>query len=141
MMTHNEQAIRIYFDGITNGDLERAVQVMDAAIEFRDVPSGQLIQGTGGVQTFLQGWLKAFSDGVITAVSTFDSGSVTTAEAVYQGTNDGPMGPMPATGKKGVLPFCTVFHFNAEGKIHKLETYYDMLGMFVQLGHLEAPVS
>lgn len=69
--------------------------------------------------------------------------AVTTAmiEAVnarYIGTQDGPMGPLPASGKTLELPFMAILRF-ADGKIAELWVEWDNLSAFSQLGHFPPP--
>jgi hypothetical protein len=56
---------------------------------------------------------------------------------VGRGTNDGPLGPLPATGREVILPYCEVYHFNAAGKVIAGECYWDQLGLLRQLGVAE----
>jgi hypothetical protein len=41
-----------------------------------------------------------------------------------QGTNDGPLGPFPATGKEWTLPICELWHFDADGRVVGGGIYY-----------------
>jgi hypothetical protein len=58
---------------------------------------------------------------------------------IGRGTNDGAMGPAPATGRRVSVPFCDIVTFDSKGQIIRGETYFDMLSMLVQLGLAEAP--
>ncbi len=56
-----------------------------------------------------------------------------------RGTNDGPMGPAPATGRRASVPFVDIQTFDAKGRVIRGETYFDMLSFLVQLGLAQAP--
>jgi SnoaL-like polyketide cyclase len=52
------------------------------------------------------------------------------------GTNDGPLGPFPATGRQWTLPICEMWHFDADGSVVGGEIYYDQAALLAQLGLL-----
>ncbi len=88
---------------------------------------------------YSKGWADAFSDGKITEAVYHDAGDTVVTEFVGRGTNDGSLGPMPATGRSAVLPYSEIYHFDADGKVVSGRAYFDQLGMLVQLGLAEAP--
>lgn len=88
---------------------------------------------------YAKGWIDAFSDGKITNPRYYDAGDTVVAEFVGAGTNDGPLGPMPATNRKVNVPYCEIFHFDTEGKVIRGSSYFDMFGLMVQLGHASPP--
>lgn len=100
-------------------------------------------QGTAhnGPEAFVHGyakvWADAFSDAEVTEAKYYDAGDTVVAEFVGRGTNDGALGPMPATNRSIHIPFCEIYHFDADGKINGGNAYFDMYGMLVQLGHAQ----
>jgi hypothetical protein len=56
-----------------------------------------------------------------------------------RGHNDGPMGPLPATGREASVPFCEIREYDTDGKVVRTEWYYDQLTMLTQLGHMQPP--
>ena len=91
------------------------------------------------VNDYAKGWPDAFSDAEVTEAKYHDAGDTVVAEFVGTGTNDGPLGPMPATNRRIELPYCEIYHFGPDGKIIGGHAYFDMYGMLVQLGHAEPP--
>jgi steroid delta-isomerase-like uncharacterized protein len=91
------------------------------------------------VENYSKGWADAFSDGEITEPKYYDAGDTVVTEFVGRGTNDGPLGPMPATGRSVELPYLEIYHFDADGKVVGGRAYFDQLGLLTQLGHAEAP--
>jgi steroid delta-isomerase-like uncharacterized protein len=86
-----------------------------------------------------KGWIAAFSDGTVTDGRVLDAGSATVLLFTGSGTNDGPLGPMPATGRTVSVPFCEVREYDADGRVTRGEWYYDQVTMLVQLGHMPPP--
>ena len=134
-----------------------AVQAEHAAFNARDWESIQRLiaedcvfvdaQGTvhKGPEAFAndyaKSWANAFSDAEVTEGKYHDAGDTVVAEFVGRGTNDGPLGPMPATNCRIELPYCEIYHFNSDGKIVSGNAYFDMYGLLVQLGHVQPPAS
>jgi hypothetical protein len=86
-----------------------------------------------------QGWVAAFSDGRIVSPRFIDAGSATVMLFTGTGHNDGPLGPLPATGREATVPFCEVREYDTDGKVVRTEWYYDQLTMLTQLGHMQPP--
>lgn len=55
------------------------------------------------------------------------------------GTNDGPLGPLPPTGRQVSMRFCEIREYGADGKAVRGELFYDQVTMLVQLGHMPPP--
>lgn len=60
--------------------------------------------------------------------------------ATFSGTQEGPMGPFPASGKSCSTDFGGVFRIE-DGRIAELWVTWDNLDMLAQLGHIEPPPS
>jgi len=58
--------------------------------------------------------------------------------AIYSGTQQGPMGPFPPTGKRVEGPFLSFLRIE-DGKIAEMWVEWDNLSMLTQLGHLPPP--
>lgn len=87
---------------------------------------------------FLAGWVQASSDCQVTDARYTDAGETVVARFTAQGTNDGPLGPFPATGKGWTLPICEMWHFDGSGRVVGGEIYYDQASLLTQLGLLPA---
>ena len=83
--------------------------------------------------------MAAFSDARVTDARVIDGGDATVLLFTGTGTNDGPLGSLPATGRTVNLSFCEVRYWDADGKTTRGESYYDQVGMLVQLGHMQPP--
>jgi steroid delta-isomerase-like uncharacterized protein len=101
---------------------------------------GERHEGPDGfVEGYSKPWADAFSDGQVTKPKYYDAGDTVVTEFVGRGTNDGPLGPMPASGRSVELPYLEIYHFNADGKVVGGRAYFDQLDLLTQLGHAEAP--
>jgi steroid delta-isomerase-like uncharacterized protein len=101
---------------------------------------GQRHEGPDGfVDAYSKGWAAVFSDGQITDATYHDAGDTVITEFVGRGTNDGPLGSLPATGRPGEVPYVEIYHFDGDGKVTGGRAYFDQLAMLIQLGHAEAP--
>jgi steroid delta-isomerase-like uncharacterized protein len=107
--------------------------------ELADQARGVTVKGRQQVVELNQGWVTAFSDGRITSPRFFDAGSATVMLFTGVGHNDGPLGPLPATGREVSLPYCEVHEYDADGRTVRVEWYYDQLSLLTQLGHVEPP--
>jgi steroid delta-isomerase-like uncharacterized protein len=90
---------------------------------------------------FLPGWVRASSDIRITQPRYLDAGQTVVCTFTVVGTQDGPLGPFPATGKEFVLPLCELWRFDAGGQVVGGDLYYDQVSLLTQLGLLPLPAS
>jgi steroid delta-isomerase-like uncharacterized protein len=88
---------------------------------------------------FLAGWIQASSDCQVTDARYTDAGDVVLARFTVRGTNDGPLGSFPATGKEWALPICEIWNFDADGQVVGGEIYYDQVSLLTQLELLPEP--
>ena len=108
--------------------------------EYVDHPRGMTVKGAAQFVDYLRaGWVTAFSDAAVTNVRYTEGPERSIAQFDATGTNDGALGPMPATGRSMNMPFCEIMTYDAEGRIVRGELYYDQVSMLVQLGHMPPP--
>jgi steroid delta-isomerase-like uncharacterized protein len=88
---------------------------------------------------FLAGWVQASSDCRVTEARYTDAGRTVVARFTARGTNDGPLGPFPATGREWAIPICELWHFDDGGRVVGGEIYYDQVSLLTQLGLLPEP--
>lgn len=87
---------------------------------------------------FLQEDLKAVPDSVVTLKMMAAEGDLVGFWANYSGTQEGPMGPFPPSGKRVDADFAGIFRFE-DGKIAELWVTWDNVEMLTQLGHMTPP--
>ncbi|HLM06159.1 MAG TPA: nuclear transport factor 2 family protein [Blastococcus sp.] len=88
---------------------------------------------------FLANWVRASSDIRITGARYTDAGETVVSRFTAVGTQDGPLGPVPATGERFALDLCEMWHFDASGRVVGGDLYYDQLSLLVQLGVMPQP--
>jgi len=116
--------VKEYAESISWTDQARGV-TFTTPQEFRDV--------------FLEGWIEASSDCRVTDARYTDAGDMVVARFTARGTNDGPLGSFPATGKEWTLPICEMWQFDADGRVVGGEIYYDQVSLLRQLELLPEP--
>jgi hypothetical protein len=121
-------------------DWDGVGEAYTANAQYVDRARDVTLKGQEEIVDYLRdGWVGAFSDAQCTRVSVLDAGDAVIGQFVGVGTNDGPLGPMPATGRRMQVPFCEVARFNPAGQIVASELYYDQLSILTQLGHVQEP--
>jgi steroid delta-isomerase-like uncharacterized protein len=85
-----------------------------------------------------QGFLRAFPDQRVTIQTLIAEGDRVAGLATYSGTQTGPMGDLPATGRSAELTFLTIFRIE-DGRIAELWVEWDNVAMLSQLGLFPPP--
>ena len=88
---------------------------------------------------WLKSWPTMLSDATVSEPTYYDAGDTTVAVFTGRGTNDGPLGPFPASGQRLAWPLCEVLTWDAQGQAIRGELFYDQMTILVQAGHMEAP--
>jgi steroid delta-isomerase-like uncharacterized protein len=89
-------------------------------------------------RAFLETDFAAIPDSAQTIDVIFGSDDFVAVRARYIGTQTGPMGPFPASGKKMVLPYVGILRFE-DGLIAEIWVEWDNLSVLTQLGHFQPP--
>jgi steroid delta-isomerase-like uncharacterized protein len=89
-------------------------------------------------RAFLRTDFAAVPDSVQTIDLIFANDEYVAMRATYSGTQNGPMGPFPASGKKLTLPFIGILRIE-EGKVAEIWVEWDNLYALGQLGYLQPP--
>lgn len=139
MASKNVQTALSIYEAFNARDLDKAVGQFLENVPWEDHGRGITTKTRNEFKGNLQQWIDGFSDGSVTEPKAIDAGDTVIVEFIGRGTNDGQMGPTPATGKRVSLPMVDILHFDRDGKIERGATYYDTLTMLVQMGVAEAP--
>jgi steroid delta-isomerase-like uncharacterized protein len=91
------------------------------------------------VKKWMGEFITASSDAKVKVVEVIDAGDVVVSVLEMGGTNDGPLGPMPASGRRFSTRGVQILHFDREGRIVAHDNFFDQLSMMVQLGFAQAP--
>ena len=140
MASKNVATALAMYDAFNARDYDKMVSAAIDNVPWEDHGRGSTTKTRAELKDSLAEWVTGFSDGKITDVKAIDAGDTVIVQYTGRGTNDGPMGPAPATGKRASLDCVDIVHFDKAGKISRGETYFDMFGLLVQLGLAEMPV-
>ena len=100
--------------------------------------AGIVVTNLSEFKAFLETDFATVSDSVQKIDVIFGGGDYVAVRARYIGTQDGPMGPFPASGKKLELPYNGILRFE-DGKIAEIWVEWDNLFALTQLGHFPPP--
>lgn len=139
MASRNVETFRAAHQAFNRRDFDAVVNAMGEEVIYQDRARNLTFRGRTGFREFMQGWVTAFSNAEVHEPTYIDAGDVVVAQFVGRGVNNGPLGPLPATGKQLNLHFCEILRFDEKGQIVSGAAYYDQLSLLVQLGHAQAP--
>ncbi len=133
----------------------RVAKAMTAAINARDLDAldafiaadvvrhsaatpGIVVTNLAEFKAFLEADFATVSDSVQTIDIIFGDDNYVAVRARYIGTQDGPMGPYPASGKALELPYIGILRFE-DGRIVEIWVEWDNLSALTQLEHIPPP--
>jgi len=88
---------------------------------------------------FLKADLIAVPESVQEIEMIFSADNMAALRAHYRGTQTGPLGPFPPSGKSVDLPFLAILRIE-DDKVAEIWVEWDNLGMLTALGHITAPI-
>ena len=140
MESRNVEAHRAGHAAFNRRDFNAMVKEYAESISWTDQARGITFRTPHEFKNdFLEGWIEASSDCQVTDARYTAAGEMVVARFTARGTNDGPLGPFPATGKKWTLRICEMWHFDADGRVVGGEIYYDQVSLLTQLELLPEP--
>ncbi len=135
----NKEIVRKFNDAVNNKEfsLLNDLVAADFVRHSQATPDMQV----GSRDEFIQlqkEFLKTFPDQRVTIEKMVAEGDYVALYATYSGTQEGPMPPFPASGKKAESKFLGLFRLQ-EGEIAELWVEWDNLAFLKQLGHFPPP--
>ncbi len=138
MVTHVD-VIRSSDEAFNAHDVDGTARACVEDFTYTDHATGETFKGVEEFKAWLDGWFRAFPDTRIDEGRYAAAGDVVIHQSVERATNKGPLGPLPASGRRMSIPFCEVWRLNSEGRIVAGDLYYDQLSVMIQLGHVPPP--
>jgi len=135
----NVELHRAAHQAMSDEGAEQAAVYMGPDIVYTDYGRSMTMKGKEEATAWLAGWKSAFSDARVTDATYLEAGDWTISRFTARGTNDGPLGELPATRQELDLPCCELLRWQ-DGKSQEGAFYYDSTTIMVQLGHIEAPM-
>ena len=140
MPSRNIESHRAGHEAFNRRDFEAMTSQYADSISWTDHSQGRTFRTPQEFRDeFLPGWVRASSDIRITDPAYFDAGPTVVCTFTVAGTQDGQLGPFPATGKAFVLPLCELWHFDASGRVVGGDLYYDQVSLLTQVGLMPQP--
>jgi steroid delta-isomerase-like uncharacterized protein len=143
-MTQQDAAslLRENIEAFNAGDWSRFVATLANRGMFEDLPvQRRQTSRNEAADQFFQ-WKHSFPDVHGTVQEIVSSGDTAAARIMWEGTHRGdlvgPMGTLPATGKRAHISACIVVKAE-RGKIAESHHYFDLLTMLQQIGAVPQP--
>ena len=138
-LDENKDIARQMVDAVNNRDYE----IMDELFVPNFVRHCQAtpdinIKNLEEMKGFLKGDLNVFPDSHINIEMLIAEGDLVAGLFTFAGTQEGAMGPFPATGKKVDLKYLGILRFE-DGKIAEMWVEWDNIAILTQLGHFPPP--
>jgi steroid delta-isomerase-like uncharacterized protein len=135
----NKDTVGAMIEAINARDLAALDDLMadDVVRHSQSTPDVQ-VRSLEDMKAFLRADFATVPDSRIECPMLIAEGDLVATWCTYGGTQQGPMGPFPATGKPFVLDFSGFLRFE-EGKIAEMWTVWDNLAALSQLGLLADP--
>jgi steroid delta-isomerase-like uncharacterized protein len=141
MASSNAETHRAAHEAWNRRDFDAIMEMMASSIEYTDHARGLTIRTREDFRGWIQEWAEAFSNGKLVDQEYLEAGDTVVARMTGRGTNDGPFGPFPATGREARFDLCEFLEFDNQGTIVGGDIYYDQLSLLAQLGHVEIPAA
>lgn len=133
--SRNIQMVVAMTEAINSRDLNALDAFVSAdVVRHSAATPGVVVTNIDEFRTFLEADFATVPDSVQIIDIIFGSGDYVAVRARYMGTQTGPMGPFPASGKKLELPYMGIVRIEG-GKIKELWVEWDNLNVLAQLGH------
>ena len=129
-----------FFDAWEKADYEGLMAHLAPDAKVRDHPRGTVLTDAAEIRDWMESWRTACPDSKAGATVPSATDHSAVVEGVYAGTNTGPLGSFPATGRPVSLPYSIVLRFDGDGRINDYSAYYDQVTLLTQLGHLNLGV-
>jgi steroid delta-isomerase-like uncharacterized protein len=137
MASKNVETIRSAHESWNRRDFQGVVRDSSEGLLYTDHGRSLTLNGRDKFREWTEAWAKAFSDGQITNPTYIDAGDIVVTQFTVEGTNDGPLGSMPPSGRRISLSFCEVCQLDKKGRVVSGGCYYDQYTLLTQLGHIQ----
>src|SRR5437660_3395313 len=86
-------------DAFNRRDLDSVVAAFSPDCVYTDQARGITLKSPAEFQDWLGEWIRGFSDAETAEHAVFHAGDTVVCEFITRGTNNGPLGPLPPTGR------------------------------------------
>jgi len=136
---HNKSVVRAFIEAVNEQDWPRLDELLTPDFARYSSASGQpKIRSRGQLRDFLVGEAQTFPDAYETIHILVAEGDMVAVHSGFRGTQHGPMGPFPASGKTLAADFISIYRVT-DGRIAEAWVEWDCLNGLIQLGHVAPP--
>jgi len=136
---HNKAVVRAFVEAINQQDWRRLDDLLAPDFVRHSTTFGQpQIRSREQLRDFLAGEAGTFPDAHETIHFLVAEGDLVAVHSAFRGTQRGPIGPFPATGRSLSAEFMSIYRVT-EGRIAEAWVEWDCLGGLIQLGHFAPP--
>lgn len=135
----NKDLVRRFAEATNAADWEALGQTVSEDFTRHSVATaGPPVTSRDEFVQLQESFLTTFPDQHVAIEQLIAEGDLVAALATYSGTQTGPMGEFPATGKRAEIPFLSIFRIE-DGQIAELWVEWDNVAMLTQLGLFPPP--
>ena len=135
----NKELVQEFVDAINRRDWRRFDELVAPDFVRHSSTYGQsTIRSRDQLREFLAAEAGTFPDAHETVHFLVAEGDMVTVHATFRGTQRGPLGAWPASGRTLSADFISIYRVK-DGRIAEAWVEWDCLSGLIQLGHLAAP--
>jgi len=137
MASKNVEKVRSAHESWNRRDFQGVIREAAEGLTYTDQGRNLTLTGRDKFREWTEAWAAAFSDGRITNARYIDAADTVVTQFTVEGTNDGPFGPLPPSGRRISVAFCEVCKLDKDGRVVSGSCYYDQYTLLTQLGHVQ----
>ncbi len=135
----NKQVVREFVEAINRQDWRRFEELVAPDVVRHSSTYGQpTIRSRDELRKLVAAEAETFSDAHETVNFLVAEGDMVAVHSAFRGTQRGPLGPFPASGKQLSADFISIYRVDS-GRIAEAWVEWDSLSGLIQLGHVAAP--
>ena len=132
----NKAQVRRFSDALNARDLDALEKIVVPDIQRYSPATPDIrVRNFEELCAFLETDAVTFPDNRVRVDTLVAEGDLVGFWAVYSGTQTGPMGPFPPSGRRVEIEFSGLFRFE-KGRIAEIKVLWDNVALLTQLGHL-----
>jgi steroid delta-isomerase-like uncharacterized protein len=138
---HNKAVVRAFVEAVNRQDWRRFDELVAPDFVRHSTTFGQSqIRTRNQLREYLAGEFRTFPDARETIHFLVAEGDTVAVHSGCRGTQLGPMGSLPASGRILSADFISIYRV-ADGRIAEAWVEWDCLAGLIQLGHLAPPAA
>lgn len=135
----NKELVRRFGEAVNAADWDALDELMTEDFRRHSQATTEMqVNSLADFKQLQQMYLASMPDQRVTMEMMIAEGDKVAVYATYAGTNTGPLGDVPATGRAAAVKFLAMFRIE-EGKIAELWVEWDNMAMLTQLGLFPPP--